>query len=437
MNKIKLLIEKYTTKNALFANFIKVFSVDVLVRGANFLLIFIFVRLMSKEQFGIYGYLYSFSMTMSLIVGFGLYTSIQKLYADTINNKEKQKSMLFTVSCSLIIFVGLAFVIMYISNLDVFFFSKMNTSNDISISLYQKYRIFVFIAILAMLLSNYILNYFVSAVKIRNIQLFNILRLVLENGICISFLVFSHSKETALIRIASVYITELIIIAIFSSSIIKNCKPVFDMFYFKKALKIGLPIMATSIFGAFMNFGDKYYIMKYDGASKFASYSLASQLSTIILIVFQSFNFIWLPSILKEKDLIVVKRKMKHNTILLFGVFLLLSIGIFVFSWILLLLNIFPSTYFDMLSVLPILLIAQIFNALTGFYTNLMIYFEKTYIQFIVSAIIALLSYIFYDICIKQFGFVGAGLVYLGVNIFGLSMYVWRSFKYINNRLKQ
>lgn len=432
---LKQQIHSYT-HSELFSRFINVFSVDVLVRGANFLFIFLFIRLMNKYEFGIYGYLYAFAMSASQILGFGFYVSLQKLYADIKTQKDKLSSMLFTLSTSLLIGVILSFAILFFTKGDVFFFGKMNSTSGMSSSLYEKYRVYVFVAIAAMLLSNYILNYFVSSVKIRHIQAFNIMRLVLENGICISILLFSKSGEGALIRLSSVYITELVLIAIFGVEIAKNCSLKFDFFYLRKALKIGLPIMATAIFGAFLNFGDKYYVMKCNGATIFASYSLAVQLATIILIVFQSFNFIWLPVILSEKDLGVVKRKMKKNTIMLFGVLSGLGIIIFFGAWILLVVGVFPDSYKDMLQVLPLLLFANVLSALTNFYTNMMIYFEKTYIQFIVNALTALFSFLLYNAFVLQWGFIGAGIVLVILNLFALVIYMWRSFAYINRNCK-
>ena len=46
-------------RNPFFKKFISLFSTDVLVRGANFLLIPVFLHLMSKHDFGVYGYLYN------------------------------------------------------------------------------------------------------------------------------------------------------------------------------------------------------------------------------------------------------------------------------------------------------------------------------------------------------------------------------------------
>ena len=434
MALIKDFIGNKIKSNDLLSKFLRVFSVDVVVRGANFLLIPVFLYLMTQKEIGIYGYLYSFAMTVSSIIGFGYYVSLQKLYADTNSKIKEQSKMLFTLTSSLIIMLFVALIVIFITKADIYFFSFLH-NKDIGSDIYFKHRIYVFIAIISMILSSYLSNYFISAVKIKSIQVFNILRLILSNGICIAVLYFTASTETAMIRIAITYIIELCLVLIFGSILIKKFEYSFDFYYYKKALKIGLPIMATAIFGAFVNFGDKFYVMKYMGTDNFAVYSIAIQVSTIILIVFQSFNFIWLPAILKEKDLVVVRRKVKKNSWILFLVFSGLGVGIVFGTWFLLEIKVFPIKYFDIIKVLPFLIISQILAALTGFYTNLMIYFEKTYIQFFVNGFIALLSYFLYDYFVKSFGFYGVGVVLILLNLIGLLIYIYRSEIYFKNRI--
>ena len=76
MGFVKEFISKYVKGNEMFSRFVKVFSVDVLVRGANFLLIPVFLYLMTQKEFGIYNYLYSFAMTAASILNFGFYISL-------------------------------------------------------------------------------------------------------------------------------------------------------------------------------------------------------------------------------------------------------------------------------------------------------------------------------------------------------------------------
>lgn len=115
-------VNKYIKGNEMFYRFINVFSVDVFVRGANLLLIPVFLYLMTRREFGIYNYLYSFAMTASGILNFGFYVSLSKLYADTIENKKKQSSMIFTVTTSLLVLLSISIIILYFTKTDISFF---------------------------------------------------------------------------------------------------------------------------------------------------------------------------------------------------------------------------------------------------------------------------------------------------------------------------
>lgn len=438
MGFVKEFIGKYVKGNEMFSRFVKVFSVDVLVRGANLLLIPVFLYLMSRQEFGIYNYLYSFAMTAAGILNFGFYVSLTKLYADTNENKRKQSSMMFTVSTSMVFLLAVSMIVIYLTKFDISFFnySMKNNLDDINTAIYLNYRVFVFVAIISMVFTNYLTFFFISSDNIPNLQKFNILRLILSNGTAILVLYYS-SSDTVMLRLAITYVAELLLTIAFGSLIVKRFIPVFDFYYLKKAFKIGTPLMVAAIMATMINFGDKFFVMKYAGVSDFADYSLAIILATIVLIVFQSFNFVWLPMFLKEKDMLVLKRKTRRYTILMF--FALMGIGLMIFIgvWVALRFKIIPSVYSSgILVVLPVLIVSQVFAALIGLYVNYMTYFEKTYIQVFVGGIISIIGYFLFDYLTGAYLGLGAALALLILNILAFIFYYTRTQYYINNRLR-
>ena len=438
MGFVKEFIGKYVKGNEMFSRFVKVFSVDVLVRGANLLLIPVFLYLMSRQEFGIYNYLYSFAMTAAGILNFGFYVSLTKLYADTNESKRKQSSMMFTLSTSMVFLLAVSMIVIYLTKFDISFFnySMKNNLDDINTAIYLNYRVFVFVAIISMVFTNYLTFFFISSDNIPNLQKFNILRLILSNGTAILVLYYS-SSDTVMLRLAITYVAELLLTIAFGSLIVKRFIPVFDFYYLKKAFKIGSPLMVAAIMATMINFGDKFFVMKYAGVSDFADYSLAIILATIVLIVFQSFNFVWLPMFLKEKDMLVLKRKTRRYTILMF--FALMGIGLMIFIgvWVALRFKIIPSVYSsDILVVLPVLIVSQVFAALIGLYVNYMTYFEKTYIQVFVGGIISIIGYFLFDYLTGAYLGLGAALALLILNILAFIFYYTRTQYYINNRLR-
>ena len=165
--------------------------------------------------------------------------------------------------------------------------------------------------------------------------------------------------------------------------------------------------MVATIMSAMMNFGDKFFVMKYAGANDFAIYNLGILLATIVLIVYQSFNFIWFQVFLREKDLVVLRRKTRRYILIIFfglsAIGLCLWLGTFIaLEW-----KIIPQKYNGVLTILPILILSQVFAALVGLLANYMTYFEKTYIQIFVGAGISMFGYFLCDYFVK--GYLGIG----------------------------
>ncbi|MDR0972317.1 MAG: oligosaccharide flippase family protein [Bacteroidales bacterium] len=435
MEKIKELLRKYVINNEIFSRFVRIFSVDVLVRGANFFLIFVFLYLMTKEEFGIYGYLYSFAMTLSGILGFGFYISITKLYADTINDRKRQGSAIFTTTTSMLFLLAISLIVIYFTKIDVAFFSMLNNTSQINANSYLNYRLYVFIALVSMVFTTYLTFFFVGAEQIRKLQVFNLTRFFFANGSAILVLYF-FDGNAAILRLAFTYIAELILTIIFGIFIFKSSFAKFDFFFLKKDFKIGLPIMVGTLISSVVGFGDKFFVMKFSGVDSFAVYNLGVMLSTIVLIVYQSFNFVWLPLFLKEKDLIVLRRKTNRYVALIFLSLSLLSIIICIGVVIGLKIELIPDKYSGVLSYLPLLLLGQVFAALVGLLVNFMTYFEKTYIQILVGAFVSLVGYFLYDFLVGNYFAIGASIALLLLNILSFLIYYFRIQYYINNRLK-
>ncbi len=435
MKSIREITNKYIKENEIFSRFIKVFSVDVLVRGANFLLIPVFLRLMSPEEYGLYGYLYSFAMTLSTILCFGFYIALIKLYADTVSDKDKQGSMLYTLTSSLFILVLISIIIVYFWRIDVDFFSFLNKTNSVGANQYFTYRDFVFVAAASMIFSTYLTFFLVSSERIRGLQTYNLLRFFLTNLTAILVIYFSDG-DNVFQRLAVTYSMELILTLTFSIIIYKNFVFKFSSYFLKKAFKLGLPIMASSIMYAVVNFGDKFFVAKYSGEKGMAIYYLGFLLATIVLIIYQSFNFVWNPLFMKEKDLIVLRRKTnRYLWIIAFGlsfVGLLIWIG----SYIGLKINLIPQDYYLILKILPFLIISQVIAAMAQLMINFMTYFEKTYIHVILGGGLSLIGYFLYDFVGINFGVLGISFGVMFLNILMFLFYYFRTQYYINNRLK-
>lgn len=428
-------IEKYRNKVA-FRRFISLFSTDVLVRGANFLLIPLFLYLMTRDEFGVYGYLYSFAMAMSLVFTFGFHASVPKLYADTKDDKKAQGSMLFTLSLTLILGLVLIFSLISLTGIDEYFFGLINRNEEMKNFSYDTYRPYLLVAMASMVLSNLLTYYFVAAEKIKNIQAFNLIRFFFANGLAILLLYTAPDADAALLRLSVTYIVELLLCCVFLFFLCKNFTFKFSKYYLYKGLKIGLPLSFVALLNAITNFGDKHFVMIYCGAGVVGVYNLASLLATIPVIVYQSFNFIWLPSFLQEKNLILLKKKTDRNGLRIFILLFLLSVLIYIGAFFLLQWGVFPENYSLIMQILPPLLLSQIFASLNLFFFNYFTYFEKNYLTILTSIVINSLSYLSFSLTASRFGYIGVAYSLLLSNFTLFVIYYILTSYYVKKGIK-
>lgn len=428
-------IEKYRNKVA-FRRFISLFSTDVLVRGANFLLIPLFLYLMTRDEFGVYGYLYSFAMAMSLVFTFGFHASVPKLYADTKDDKKAQGSMLFTLSLTLILGLVLIFSLISLIGIDEYFFGLINRNEEMKNFSYDTYRPYLLVAMASMVLSNLLTYYFVAAEKIKNIQAFNLIRFFFANGLAILLLYTAPDADAALLRLSVTYIVELLLCCVFLFFLCKNFTFKFSKYYLYKGLKIGLPLSFVALLNAITNFGDKHFVMIYCGAAIVGVYNLASLLATIPVIVYQSFNFIWLPSFLQEKNLILLKKKTDRNGLRIFILLFLLSVLIYIGAFFLLQWGVFPENYSLIMQILPPLLLSQIFASLNLFFFNYFTYFEKNYLTILTSIVINSLSYLSFSLTASRFGYIGVAYSLLLSNFTLFVIYYILTSYYVKKGIK-
>lgn len=428
-------IEKYRNKVA-FRRFISLFSTDVLVRGANFLLIPLFLHLMTRDEFGVYGYLYSFAMAMSLVFTLGFHASVPKLFADTKSDKKAQGSMLFTLSLTLIVGLVLIFSLISLIGIDEYFFGLINRNEEMKNFSYDTYRPYLLVAMASMVLSNLLTYYFVASEKIKNIQAFNLIRFFFANGLAILLLYTAPDADAALLRLSVTYIVELLLCCVFSFFLCKNFTFKFSKYYLYKGLKIGLPLSFVALLNAITNFGDKHFVMIYCGAAIVGVYNLASLLATIPVIVYQSFNFIWLPSFLQEKNLILLKKKTDRNGLRIFILLLLLSVLIYIGAFFLLQWGVFPENYSLIMQILPPLLLSQIFASLNLFIFNYFTYFEKNYLTILTSIVINSLSYLLFSLTASRFGYIGVAYSLLLSNFTLFVIYYILTSYYVKKGIK-
>jgi O-antigen/teichoic acid export membrane protein len=390
-------------KNNKIANrFVNVLSVDIIVKGSNVLLIPVYLHLMTQDQVGTYNYLFSFIQMMSVILNFGFYVAQSKLYHDF--DGENRKEFIFSINILLIFSLLVVLIPLYLSEMD-YNLANLIFNNQIA---YEKYRFIILLAVLTSVGSYMLLNYFLTSENIKQVQLYNIMRLALSNGIVILILLYSD-KDKVFIRFISFYLIEISIYLFFAYKYFSKSKICFNLSHIRKILFLSLPVFFLSIISTIQAFSDKFFIQRQSSEmSILAVYTLGTTIAATFSLIIQSFQSIWLPIFFKEKNLKENFRITSKMVFLITIIFLILSVLIIIVTKLSLIFGIIPIEYKYVLVILPFLLLSQIISGVVVMFSNYFSYFEKVYLGAITGGSIYFLCFGLNYFLIPRYGIPGA-----------------------------
>jgi O-antigen/teichoic acid export membrane protein len=418
--------------NLLVSRLFAVLSIDILVKLAGVILLPIYLRLMTQDEYGLYGYLLSIIFTFSVVLNFGLYIPISKFYHD-FENEEERGRLLFTIFCLLAVILIVVIFPIYFFNWD-YVFVKILFKNQID---YAEYRGSVLLALVVTIGNFMLTNFLFTSEKIRQLKQYNFLRIVCINICAMTFLFLLKNHDKVRVRLETTYLVEAILFLSFLFIFLKEVRSRFSRKIALAGLKLALPVMVSAVFGIIINFSDKFFLEKYGSFKEMSYYYLAVSCAGVIPLIFASFQNAWLPLFLKEKDLL--KNVAKTNKLIkrLFVIFAVLSCSIQIFVWIILSLGIIQSKYHETLFILPLLLTSQILSALTPLYTNYLVYFEKTHVVSITGFFVCCISLVLSLLLIPRFGVYGAGAVSIASNACYFAIYYFIIRFYIQKKINQ
>lgn len=402
MGESKIAFLSSLWSSLIIRRFADIFSIDILVRASSFIFLPIYLSLMTKEEYGLYGYLISIVGSFALIMNFGLYVPQIKMFHDFQNDKERGAA-LFTMNLSLFILLTTVMGIVYLFDLDLLavgflFKNKIN---------YLNYRAYILCTVFVSVFSLMLYSYFMTSEKIRYIQSYNIAKFIAGNLIVITALYVVAESDSVLTRLQYALFAETLVLFSFGYVFVKKMVPLFRFDIFLKSFKIGIPIMLTALL-SMLNLSDRFFLEKYCDLETMAVYNLGLALSSIIPVIMTSFQAVYSPIFFKEKDLRINIRR--TNKIAGFAIiaFLLIGVGIVVMTHILIFSGIIKKHYNQVTLLLPILLTGSVMMALSQLYQNFLIFLEVTYILPVFFIITSIVCVILSMLIIPRFGIYGA-----------------------------
>lgn len=417
---IKLLAVQWRklADNVLLRRLLTVLSLDILVKTSSVILLPLYLRLMQQEGYGVFNYILSIVYSFATVLNLGLYVPQSKIYHDYHDAASKGK-LLFNIN--VLMAAGLLVIIVpaYLFKFDysVIHFLFKNVVD------YQRYRIWILVVTLISLLAYMLTNFLYTSEQINVVKRYSIYRIILVNAISLGALLYFRKDDSIAVRIIVIACVETVLLVIFYRYYIKPMRPVFDFGLIGKSLKMGMPMMVSSLFSIVINFGDKFFLEKYVDYKGLSVYYLAFSCVSVIPLLSNSLQNVWLPLFLKEKDLARnlarTKKMVKRLVAVLGALSLAVILGVFLcLQW-----NIIPSSYTAALYVLPPLLLSQILLCLALICYNYLIYFEKTNMVLIAGLVISVISVLLNLLLIPAWKMYGAAVTSLVSN--GLYLFIY------------
>lgn len=395
-------------KNDLAKRFISILSIDVALKFISFLLLPLYLKLMTTEEYGIFNYAFSLAIGISFIMGTGQHIIVSRFYHNEEYSKETVKeTILFTVS---IFLASYLFFGIYFKD----FFSAMLFKSEITNFLYYG----VIYLALTQALNQILMTYLYQSENIQAVKYKRSFDTLLSHFLAITLFVMINEFK-AEIRVLSTCIAFTLSVLYFTFHKFNLSSLRFKYLskgLFNRGIKIGIPVAIGSVSNLFINLGDRYNIEKLLDNHQLGIYSLGIAVCNVLFVLFNSFQGAWWPVIFKEKNLKVSLARIHKNFLFFFGTAALFYISIHPAIIIFTKFGI-NKDYLNTLDFLWILVLSTFFQICSMLIGSIYEIFEKTYLSVIVNIIFSVINILLNSYLIKIYGLSGAAYATLLVSI--------------------
>lgn len=377
----------------------------------------IFTRILSTEDYGSFSNFSTWLGFLTIIVSFDLHQSVMRAKYDFDGRMDEFiSSILFTSNIAtaffwIVIEINSSFFALLFS-MDMQYIRIMilymmlepaYTFLQIKHRIYRKYKFFIFCSVILA---------------------------VARTGISIGLVLLMENGFEARVY-GYIFPATILFVLLYADIINKSHKIKWD--HVKYALLLSLPMLPSTLGSNILSTSDRVLINYFVGVEQTAFYTLAYQIAALFSVLWTAINQAWTPWMfdkLHAGDQISISSK-SH---LYVGFF-----GFAVFGMLLLapemLLIMGGKTYINALDALPPIIAGLFFQIVYGLYVNIELYYKKTYLISIGTALAALINIILNTIFIPIYGYVAAAYTTL-VGYLCLMLFHYIVVKYILKKIE-
>lgn len=366
---------------------------NILQKGISMITVPLFTRLLTTAEYGQFSVYQSWYSILSIFSTLYLFDAAY----NTGMVKFKDDRDNFTISLQSLTSV-LAIILLVVYLFDIDFWNKMLELPTVVILCMDLE--FLFIPAYSFWSARQKFEY-----KYRNLVIFTLLISILCPVIALISIHYAADKGIA--RILSFTLVQTIFgIGFYILNAIRGGRLI-CIKYWKYALGFSIPLIPHYLSMTILQQSDRIMISKMVGTSEAAIYSIAYNISQIILLITKAINNSYIPytyGCLEEKNY----KKLRENTN-----YLLVLIGLLIFCVMLLgpeLIKIFATpVYYDAVWIIPPVAVSVFLMFLYPIFSNIEFYYEKSSVAMSSSLVGAVLNLGLNYIFIKRYGYIAAG----------------------------
>lgn len=346
---------------------------SLFTKAGAILLLPIFTRLLTPEEYGVLGLLNPLIGFIPLFFVFGLYVAQMRNYVEYKNDKTELGSYIFSLNLFLFL-VSITFFIILISPIGKVLIGKIIDYHRISFYPFVVLALVIgFINIFVLMANNYFMTvHLYSKITVGNISGFIILSSV-------SIILIYYFKLGVLGRIIGDLLGTVFLFIFFYIKYIKNIVIKFNKNYLTESLNIGVPVMLSTITGTILNYSDRFILSRYLTMDIVGTYSLAYTGGMALSLFISSFNSTWLPlfnelmaSERADKFQIINRRLIQFTTLLVLFCLIGQLFGKEIITYVL------PQSYNNTIIYFPYILFGIVFTGINHFFINVFVYYKNT-----------------------------------------------------------
>jgi O-antigen/teichoic acid export membrane protein len=387
----------------------------------GFILIPIYTKQLSVEEFGILSILEISSQILIAFLGISLHQGLTRWYWD-INNKEKQKSTFFTILLFVTIFSATIIILLFIirKQLSILIFEAET---------YQHLIILLLLSSGFQLISQLITSLMRLQSKAIMFSVTSVIRLIIALLFTIYFII--HLKRGVNGIYEAQIISYIIFLIITFKYLITNIKLKIEFQILKNILIFSYPLTISTVAAVLLNVADRYSIRYIAGLEETGVYSLGFKISNSIKSIFMtSAQFAITPIVYKMvNDKNNTRFYSKLATYMTYAI-TLIALVVSIFSKELVVLLARKEEYLVAFKIIPILAISLVidqFRYNIAFGLNIA---KKTHIISIIIISVSIINIILNVILISYFSIYGAAVATLISRIILCIIYYYYSNKY-------